>query len=29
MHLDFMNGVFDVRPSSHIGETGPSVTVEH
>lgn len=29
MHLDFTNGVFDVRPSSHIGEVGPSVTVEH
>jgi predicted aspartyl protease len=26
MHLDFTNGVFDIRPS-HIGETGPSVTV--
>lgn len=27
MHLDFMNGVFDMRPSSRIGERGPSVTV--
>jgi len=29
MHLDFTNGVFDIRPSAHVGETGPSVTVEH
>ena len=29
MHLDFTNGVFDVRPSAHVGEGGPSVTVEH
>ena len=29
MHLDFTNGVFDIRPSSRIGESGPSVTVEH
>lgn len=29
MHLDFENGVFDVRPSAHVGETGPSVQVEH
>jgi clan AA aspartic protease (TIGR02281 family) len=28
MHLDFANGVFDVRPSSRVGETGMSVTVE-
>ena len=28
MHLDFSNGVFDIRPSSRIGEAGPSVTVE-
>jgi hypothetical protein len=29
MHLDFTNGVFDIRPSSRIGEAGPKVTVEH
>ena len=29
MHLDFTNGVFDIRPSSHIGEGGPRVSVEH
>ena len=30
MHLDFTNGVFDVRPSSaHVGEVGPSVTVKY
>jgi predicted aspartyl protease len=29
MHQDFTNGVFDIRPSSRIGEAGPSVTVEH
>jgi len=28
MHLDFTNGVFDVRPSSKLGEPGMSVTVE-
>ena len=28
MHLDFTNGVFDVRPSSKFGEPGMSVTVE-
>jgi hypothetical protein len=29
MHLDFTNGVFDVRPSSRFGEGGPIVMVKH
>lgn len=29
MHLDFANGVFDIRPSAGVGESGITVTVDH
>jgi hypothetical protein len=28
MHLDFTNGIFDVRPSAARPDGGPSVTVK-